>query len=542
VRVACYCRYSNPSQDDGLSIPGQHTKHEEEWLRDRAAVPHSITWCDEPAKSAHVETIEARPIFAQMLRDAEAGKYDIVAVWKMDRFSRRLHVTTTALERLQAAGVGFYSLVERFDLTTPAGWLQAHLMGVLADYYSRTMVVDIKRGKDERARMGFPSSRAPFGYVSSGRMDPPVPDQREDGSGAWDALQLLFALSAEGLTDEQVSDKLNADGRWHLTAPGPLGTEPRRFTRSAVYQIRRNRFYCQYAPGYMQGTIIHNGVPHPGQHIAAINLERWQALQEMARHRRIGRYRQSAPPPTLPFTAEFRSLAVCAECGGTLNTTRTTHLCRDGSLSNYETYRCQARHRRVDCRLDGGWAHVDDVRKLWVEWLEQHLVMPTSLSLEDRIRSRALELDEQAADGDPTRDEVARMREIERWRARREAARTQYEDGERPRDWWYARRDEADAALRRLEAARMPVEVQVVRLLDAAHMVVDLHFLWPRMVTEERIQMATQLIEPRGLRVRPLARGRQGNRWHPRTGLSCELVEVRLREPFREVLTVMADA
>ncbi len=56
-----------------------------------------------------------------MLADAEAGPVDVVVVHKLDRFARNLRVTLETLERLERAGVGFVSIAEQMDFTTPIG-------------------------------------------------------------------------------------------------------------------------------------------------------------------------------------------------------------------------------------------------------------------------------------------------------------------------------------------------------------------------------------------------------------------------------------
>src|SRR6185295_9886289 len=62
--------------------------------------------------SAHTDDIAKRPDFGRMLADAEAGKFDILVVHKMDRFARRLRLALECLERLGRARVGVVSVSE----------------------------------------------------------------------------------------------------------------------------------------------------------------------------------------------------------------------------------------------------------------------------------------------------------------------------------------------------------------------------------------------------------------------------------------------
>lgn len=77
----------------------------------------------EEGRSAHTEKIHRRPQLARLLKDAEAGAFDIVVVHNIDRWSRNVGVQCKALQRLGDANVGFASVAEDIDFTTPAGRL-----------------------------------------------------------------------------------------------------------------------------------------------------------------------------------------------------------------------------------------------------------------------------------------------------------------------------------------------------------------------------------------------------------------------------------
>ena len=69
------------------------------------------------------------------LRDSAAGKIDVVAVWRLDRFGRSLSHLLTTLDTLAAQGVGFVSLRDPgIDTTTPTGRLLLQLLGAFAEF------------------------------------------------------------------------------------------------------------------------------------------------------------------------------------------------------------------------------------------------------------------------------------------------------------------------------------------------------------------------------------------------------------------------
>jgi putative DNA-invertase from lambdoid prophage Rac len=64
---------------------------------------------------------DRRPKRHALLTAAKQRKLDVILVWKLDRWGRSLVDLMTTLHELTALGVGFVSLTETLDLTTPAG-------------------------------------------------------------------------------------------------------------------------------------------------------------------------------------------------------------------------------------------------------------------------------------------------------------------------------------------------------------------------------------------------------------------------------------
>jgi len=77
---------------------------------------------------------ERRPALDQLLADAKRRRFDVLVYWRLDRLGRSLKHLMTLLEDLQALGIAFVSLAEGIDATTPAGKLQMHLLGAIAEF------------------------------------------------------------------------------------------------------------------------------------------------------------------------------------------------------------------------------------------------------------------------------------------------------------------------------------------------------------------------------------------------------------------------
>src|SRR6266566_2341555 len=77
---------------------------------------------------------DRRPALDQLLKDARRRRFDVVVCWRLDRLGRNLKHLITLLEELQVLGIAFVSLAEGIDATTPAGKLQMHILGAIAEF------------------------------------------------------------------------------------------------------------------------------------------------------------------------------------------------------------------------------------------------------------------------------------------------------------------------------------------------------------------------------------------------------------------------
>jgi DNA invertase Pin-like site-specific DNA recombinase len=103
---------------------------------------------------------ESRPALSNLIRDAKRRRFDVVVCWRLDRLGRSLKHLIALLDELQALGVGFVSLAEGIDITTPAGKLQMHLLAAVAEFERGRIVERVKAGlaraKAQGKRLGRP--------------------------------------------------------------------------------------------------------------------------------------------------------------------------------------------------------------------------------------------------------------------------------------------------------------------------------------------------------------------------------------------------
>src|SRR4249920_442836 len=109
---------------------------------------------------------DRRPALDALLRDAKRRRFDVVVCWRLDRLGRNLKHLITLLEDLQALGIAFVSLAEGIDATTPAGRLQMHILGAIAEFererIRERVMAGLQRARANGQRLGRPKSRVPI--------------------------------------------------------------------------------------------------------------------------------------------------------------------------------------------------------------------------------------------------------------------------------------------------------------------------------------------------------------------------------------------
>jgi putative DNA-invertase from lambdoid prophage Rac len=87
----------------------------------------------------------------QLLEAARRREIDVVLVWRLDRWGRSVTDLLATLQELEHLGVGFVSLTEALDLTTPAGRAMAGLLAIFAEFEREIL--------RERTRAGLAHAR-----------------------------------------------------------------------------------------------------------------------------------------------------------------------------------------------------------------------------------------------------------------------------------------------------------------------------------------------------------------------------------------------
>jgi putative DNA-invertase from lambdoid prophage Rac len=100
-----------------------------------------------------------RPLRATLMQAARRREIDAVVVWRLDRWGRSLADLVVTLQELNELGVGFVSLTEALDLTTPSGRAMAGLLAVFAEFEREILRERVKAGIAQARKEGKPHGR-----------------------------------------------------------------------------------------------------------------------------------------------------------------------------------------------------------------------------------------------------------------------------------------------------------------------------------------------------------------------------------------------
>ena len=323
MKAVIYARYSSDSQREE-SIEGQLRECTEYAERNGITILRSYI---DRALSARTAD---RPEFQRMIKDSEKGLFDIVLIWKLDRFSRDRYDSAHYKHILKKNGVKVVSAKENIS-NGPEGIILESMLEGYAEYYSAELSEKIQRGQKENAlKCKNNGGNTPLGYVVG-----------TDGVLAVDPLTTplvteIFTLYDSGESISEITASLN--GRGLKTKKGKA------FKIGGVSLILKNR---KYIGEYQYGSvIIPKGIP------AIIDDDLFDRVQRRMAFNKKAPAKAKATEEYLLTTKLF-----CGTCerlmageSGTSSTKGVKHY----------YYKCGGAKRKLGCKRKA-------VRKHWIE-------------------------------------------------------------------------------------------------------------------------------------------------------------------------------
>lgn len=108
---------------------------------------------------------DRRPALDALVQDAKRRRFGVLVCWRLDRLGRSLRHLILLLDELSALGVAFVSLAEGIDATTPAGRLQLHVLGAIAEFerarIAERVTAGLARARQQGRKLGRPERIVP---------------------------------------------------------------------------------------------------------------------------------------------------------------------------------------------------------------------------------------------------------------------------------------------------------------------------------------------------------------------------------------------
>ncbi len=241
-KVAIYARVSTEEQaKEGLSIDAQIDKCTS-YCTARTWEVYAVY--KDPGFSAGSMD---RPALKELLKNAKEKRFNVILVYKIDRFSRKLKDLILTLEELKEENINFTSVTEQIDTTSAMGEAFFQIIGVFAQLERGMVKERVKMAFDRKISQGEALYRPPYGYTYQNRK-----------------------LVMDSITGPKVSEifELWIQGVDHKTIAERVGVSP-----SSVYTIIKNPIYT--------GKIRYKGELIPGTHKPLISQELWDTANRI---------------------------------------------------------------------------------------------------------------------------------------------------------------------------------------------------------------------------------------------------------------------
>lgn len=222
MKAVIYARYSSDNQREE-SIEGQ--LRECMAFAERKGYTVIKSYADRAISGKRADN---RPEFQRMINDSAKGEFDVVIVWKIDRFSRDKYDSVIYKSKLNKNGVSVISATEPID-DSPEGKLMESIFEGFSEYYVKDLELKTSRGMTENAIKGkFNGGHITYGYV----IDNDKHFQKHEAEAP--IVAEIFRRYAEGEAIRSIIDDLTSKG---VTNRG------KKMTYHFINWILKNRCY-----------------------------------------------------------------------------------------------------------------------------------------------------------------------------------------------------------------------------------------------------------------------------------------------------------
>lgn len=219
-----------------------------------------------------------RPALNRLIGDIEAGRIDMVVIYKIDRLTRSLLDFVRLIDVLEKYGVSFVSVTQSFDTSDSMGRLILNVLLTFAQFERELMSDRVRDKKAAMIRKGlFAGGLPPFGYLVSNGGQLIVDPERAE------IVTELFQRYPETSSIHELVTELKQRGLttrcWTTTAGKRKGAQP--ITAAVVRRVLSNPLYA--------GFLVHRGEWLEAKVTPLVTREQWDLVQSVRMQRRVMR-------------------------------------------------------------------------------------------------------------------------------------------------------------------------------------------------------------------------------------------------------------
>lgn len=315
MKAVIYARYSSDNQREE-SIEGQ--------LRECTAYckKNDITILRTYIDRAMSAKTDHRPDFQRMIKDSAKGLFDVIIVWKLDRFARNRYDSAHYKAQLRKYGVKVLSATENIS-DGPEGIILESMLEGMAEYYSAELSEKVIRGHTENAlKCKYNGGTPTFGYIIDKDM------QYQIDPCTAPAVLEMFTMYDKGATMKEIVA--------YMSERGVTTVRGKKIDLNFMARLLKNRKYIgEYSYRHI---VTPNGIP------AIVPQDLFDRVQQRLAVNRKAPARHKAEDDYLLTTKLF-----CGTCGAMM-------VGESGTSSSkgrkYHYYRCvnTKKHRSCDAK------------------------------------------------------------------------------------------------------------------------------------------------------------------------------------------------
>ncbi len=289
-----------------------------------------------------------RPALKQLLLDAEAGKFDLIVVYKIDRLSRSLCDFAELNKMFDKWGVAFVSVTQEINTNTSTGRMMLNILMTFAQFEREMSAMRVKDKMSATRKKGkWVGGSVPIGYKV---VDKKLVIDEERAP----IVKRIFRRYLEIQSPKQIAWELNADGI--TTLQGKQWDTPH------LYRIINN---CTYA-----GNVFYDGQTWKGEHQAIIDMETWEMAQSFLKNNAPVRDNSRRQASIAPLKGILR----CGHCNSSMVPVKSRRWGRE-----YHYYHCSRDMKRSLSICPVKQISAGEIEKMVIDRLKEILASPEIL-------------------------------------------------------------------------------------------------------------------------------------------------------------------